>query len=93
MPPPGIPLDWTCRCRKCGTNGKIVPRSTWYRHNPGGKKAIYSTLADKGEPVHRYPVPRPSDAGRGQKRHHIEIVEGDDEEDGDPLHKSCRRQE
>lgn len=32
------PGDYRCTCRKCGSNGKILPRATWYKHNPGGKK-------------------------------------------------------
>ena len=33
--------EW-CTCEKCRRrdgNGQVIPRSTWYTHNPGGKKA------------------------------------------------------
>ena len=29
----------TCNtCRRRNGNGHVIPRSTWYTHNPGGKK-------------------------------------------------------
>ena len=40
--PPGnyTPVPkYLCTCRKCGSNGKVLARATWYNHNPGGKKA------------------------------------------------------
>ena len=40
--PPGnytdVP-DYLCRCTRCGPDGKVLARTTWYNHNPGGKKA------------------------------------------------------
>ena len=35
----GVP-EYHCTCRTCGSAGKVLTRSTWYRHNPGGKKII-----------------------------------------------------
>ncbi|KAF9782168.1 hypothetical protein BJ322DRAFT_1074659 [Thelephora terrestris] len=46
-PPESDPLKATCRCEKCtrfSPGGKVVSRRTWYRHNPGGKKAKYGAL-------------------------------------------------
>ncbi|KAF9650492.1 hypothetical protein BDM02DRAFT_1382290 [Thelephora ganbajun] len=49
--PPGeyqeVP-DYLCTCKKCGPRGgKVLPRATWYSHNPGGKKAKLPELSQE----------------------------------------------
>ena len=50
-PPLGRPKDnpFFCRCGKCVLHGgRILPRTTWYTHNPGGKgiKHLKPSLED-----------------------------------------------
>src|SRR6201992_2437728 len=43
MPPPADQSgeeEFRCKCKKCspfGGTGKVLSRTTWYAHNPGGK--------------------------------------------------------
>jgi hypothetical protein len=45
-PPMSLPLEafedvaqFLCKCKKCAPRGgKQLPRSTWYKHNPGGSR-------------------------------------------------------
>jgi hypothetical protein len=40
LPPPGKLEDnpYFCNCKKCALHGgRVLPRTTWYNHNPGGK--------------------------------------------------------
>ena len=60
MPPSqSDPSKWFCtreKCRRYSPNGKVIPERTWYRHNPGGRKARYSGLPD--EQIHLGKSPR-----------------------------------
>ena len=64
---PKNPPAWLCTCAKCGSNGKALPRRTWYTHNPGGKAAKYNLFADRGRPL--------SPARKARKRRCHEGVE------------------
>ena len=75
------PSKWACTCEKCKTHspdGKVVSERTWYRHNPGGRKATYGVLTnEQAQAVDRIAavqgVPRPGNKVR--KRRHVEIEE------------------
>ena len=82
MPPPqSDPLKYLCKCEKCRTRspgGKVIPRRTWYRHNPGGKKAGYGSLtAEETQAIERInAIPNvPCPRSKAQKRRHLEIEE------------------
>ena len=47
---PKNPPAWLCVCTKCGSDGKALPRRTWYTHNPGGKAAKYNVFANPDIP-------------------------------------------
>jgi hypothetical protein len=77
MPPPSVDardaLKRVCTCRKCGTNGKVLSRTKWYRHNPGGKKAKLPGLSNEEiASVMRLHTP-PSPGTNLRKRHHDEV--------------------
>ena len=47
-PPPGKPEDspYFCKCEVCARRGgRVISRSTWYLHNPGGKGAKAPNLS------------------------------------------------
>ena len=84
MPPSqSDPSEWFCTCERCrrySPDGKAVSGRTWYRHNPGGKKAQYCGLTDEQiqaidriVPIQN--VPRPSNGRKAQKRRHTENEE------------------
>ena len=84
MSPPLVsPLntpDWFCTCRKCGTNGKVLARTKWYRHNPGGKKAKYPGLSNKEIKSFMRINPPARPGTNAQKRQ----LDKEDEEDEEP---------
>jgi len=80
LPPmPGLPSSfdpqnprspaWICTCRKCGSNGKVLPKRTWYNHNPGGKAALYDATTERGrEGIKRlYALHRPAYEAQDQR--------------------------
>jgi hypothetical protein len=82
MPPPPVnpknPPDWFCTCRKCGSNGKVLSKATWYRHNPSGKKAKYEVLSNKEmESIARISA-LPTPVFKARKRRFHEDVEVED---------------
>ena len=67
--------DYRCTCRKCGSNGKILPRATWYKHNPGGKKGKAPQLTQ--EDIASI-LSRPTPAwGNRRKRTYEEVLAGE----------------
>ena len=73
-------LEW-CTCTKCRENrggGKAIAMSTWYAHNPGGKKGpriadrlgsrVDAVYARRNEPVQRDRSPN-APSGSGSSMH------------------------
>src|SRR6266481_439743 len=77
--------DYICTCRKCGSSGKVLPRATWYDHNPGGKRAKRPGWSrEQIEAMGSHPAPVYSK----RRKRRLEEDEGGDE--GDHPHVSKR---
>ena len=67
--------NWFCTCQKCGSEGKQLTRSDWYRHNPGGK--ITKLAQRTQEEIARWPNPAPPRPSTRRKRRHEEALDAD----------------
>jgi len=84
---PPKPARLVCTCRRCGPYGKVLPKRTWYHHNPGGKAAKHEAIVNRAieELGLLRALPRPVYEARKQSLH------GDAEGMEDPPVRSSKR--